>query len=95
MEITDETIAHVAELVKLEFDGERAAGIKADLLKILEYMDTMNALDTEGIMPMSHVLPLKNVFREDVAVHTDGHEDTLLNAPQKNGRCFTVPKTVI
>ena len=50
MEITDETIAHVAELVKLEFDGERAAGIKADLLKILEYMDTMNALDTEDVV---------------------------------------------
>mgnify|MGYP006990168821 CR=1 FL=1 len=41
MEITDETIAHVAELVKLEFDGERAAGIKADLFAALELFFTL------------------------------------------------------
>ena len=94
MEITDETIAHVAELVKLEFDGERAAGIKADLLKILEYMDTMNALDTEGIMPMSHVLPLKNVFREDLVTNGGGGADLLENAPCTKEGKFVVPKTV-
>ena len=84
----------MAELAKLEFDGEKAAGIKADLLKILEYMDTMNALDTEGIMPMSHVHPLKNVFREDVITNGRGEADLLENAPCIKEGKFVVPKTV-
>ncbi len=54
----------------------------------------MNALDTEGIMPMSHVLPLKNVFREDVVTNGGGGADLLENAPCTKEGKFVVPKTV-
>ena len=93
--ITDETIEYVGILAKLALSEEEKEQAKADMGRMLDYIDKLAELDTTGIEPMSHVLPVQNVFREDVAVHTDGHEDTLLNAPQKNGRCFTVPKTVI
>lgn len=94
MEITDETIAYVAALAKLELDKEAAERAKEDLSKILGYMDTMNGLDTEGLEPMSHVFPLVNVFREDVVTNKEDTESLLLNAPHSKEGQFIVPKTV-
>ena len=48
--------------------------------KMLDYIDTLNELDTDGIEPMSHVFPVKNVFREDVVTNGDGSAETLANA---------------
>lgn len=94
MEITDETIAYVAALAKLELDKEAVERAKEDLSKILGYMDTMNGLDTEGLEPMSHVFPLVNVFREDVVTNKEDTESLLLNAPRSKEGQFIVPKTV-
>ena len=82
-------------LAKLELSQDEKKAAKQDMERMLAYIDQLKELDTGQVEPLSHAFAAENVFREDVAVHTDGHEDTLLNAPQKNGRCFTVPKTVI
>jgi len=94
MEITDETIAYVAALAKLELDKEAKEKAKEDLSKILGYMDTMNGLDTEGLEPMSHIFPLKNVFREDEITNGAEEEALLANAPRRKEGQFVVPKTV-
>ena len=93
--ITDETLEYVAILAKLELSQDEKKAAKQDMERMLAYIDQLKELDTGQVEPLSHAFAAENVFREDVAVHTDGHEDTLLNAPQKNGRCFTVPKTFI
>ena len=49
--------------------------------KMLDYIDVLNELDTDGIEPMSHVFPVNNVFREDIVTNGDGSSDTLANAP--------------
>ena len=64
--ISDETIEYVGILAKLELSGEEKEHAKADMEKMLDYIDTLNELDTTGIEPMSHVFPVQNVFREDV-----------------------------
>ncbi len=94
MEITDGIIAYVAALAKLELDKGAAEKAKEDLSKILEYMDTMNGLDTGELEPMSHVFPLTNVFREDVVTNKEETESLLLNAPRSKEGQFIVPKTV-
>ncbi len=94
MEITDETIAYVAALAKLELDKEAVERAKEDLSKILGYMDTMNGLDTKGLEPMSHVFLLTNVFREDVVTNKEETKALLLNAPRSKEEQFVVPKTV-
>ena len=63
--ISDETIEYVGILAKLELSGQEKEDAKADMEKMLDYIDTLNELDTDGIEPMSHVFPVKNVFRED------------------------------
>ena len=62
--------------------------------KMLDYIDTLNELDTDGVEPMPHVFPVHNVFREDAASSTDGSGDTLANAPLQKDNCFKVPKTI-
>lgn len=92
--ISDETIEYVGILAKLELSDEEKEEAKADMERMLDYIDTLNELDTSGTEPMSHVFPVYNVFREDEAVNGDGHEDTLANAPLMKENCFKVPRTI-
>lgn len=92
--ISDETIEYVGILAKLELSEQEKEEAKTDMEKMLDYIDTLNELDTEGIEPMSHVFPISNVFREDVVTNGDGSEDTLANAPLKKDNSFKVPKTI-
>ena len=69
--ITDETIEYVGILAKLRLSGEEKENAKADMETMLDYIDILNELDTDGAEPMSHVFPVHNVFREDVARDVD------------------------
>lgn len=92
--ISDETIEYVGILAKLELTAGEKEDARADMEKMLDYIDTLNELDTEGVMPMAHVFPVNNVFREDAASQKDGREETLANAPLRKGSSFKVPKTI-
>ena len=72
--ISDETIEYVGILAKLELSDTEKEAAKADMEKMLDYIDTLNELDTSGIEPMSHVFPVNNVFREDVVTNGDGRK---------------------
>ena len=63
--ISDETIEYVGILAKLELSPEEKEQAKKDMGNMLDYIDMLNELDTEGVEPMSHVFPVHNVFRED------------------------------
>ncbi len=92
--ISDETLDYVGILAKLELSGEEREAARTDMEKMLDYIDTLNELDTTGVEPMSHVFPVNNVFREDVVTNGDGREETLANAPQRKEDSFEVPKTI-
>lgn len=91
--ITDETIEYVGILAKLELSPEEKERAKKDMANMLDYIDMLNELDTEGVEPMSHVFPVNNVFREDVVVNGDDRENMLANAPEQKDGCYKVPKT--
>ena len=67
--------------------------MKKDMANMLDYIDTLNELDTSGVEPMSHVFPVNNVFREDVVTNGDDREEILANAPEAKEGAFVVPKT--
>ena len=92
--ISDETIEYVGILAKLELSQEEKEAAKSDMERMLDYIDTLNELDTTGVEPMSHVFPVHNVFREDVVTNGDGREETLKNAPLRKEQSFKVPKTI-
>ncbi|MDD2980854.1 MAG: Asp-tRNA(Asn)/Glu-tRNA(Gln) amidotransferase subunit GatC [Hespellia sp.] len=92
--ISDETIEYVGILAKLELSEQEKEDAKKDMEKMLDYIDTLNELDTSGIEPMSHVFPVNNVFREDEVTNGDGRANTLKNAPLQKNNSFEVPKTI-
>ena len=61
--------------------------------RMLDYIDQMNALDTEGIEPMSHAFPVENVLREDMVTNGDMRDALLANAPEEKDGMFVVPRT--
>ncbi len=91
--ISDETIEYVGILAKLELTGEEKEQAKKDMGSMLDYIDKLGELDTEGIEPMSHVFPVNNVFREDVVTNGDDREAILKNAPEEKDGMFVVPRT--
>lgn len=91
--ISDETIEYVGILAKLELSDEEKEQAKKDMANMLDYIDTLNELDTSGVGPMSHVFPVNNVFREDVVTNGDDREEILANAPEAKEGAFVVPKT--
>ena len=92
--ISDETIEYVGILAKLELSDEEKEAAKSDMGRMLDYIDKLNALDTSGVEPMSHVFPVHNVFREDVVTNGDDRDHMLANAPEERGGQYQVPKTV-
>lgn len=91
--ISDETIEYVGILAKLELSDEEKEQAKKDMANMLDYIDTLNELDTSEVEPMSHVFPVNNVFREDVVTNGDDRDEILANAPEANEGAFVVPKT--
>ncbi len=91
--ITDETIEYVGILAKLELSDAEKEQAKADMGRMLDYIDKLGELDTDGVEPMSHVFSAENVFREDVVTNGDERERLLSNAPQEKEGMFVVPPT--
>lgn len=92
--ITDETIEYVGILAKLELSDEERQAAKKDMGNMLNYIDMLNGLDTDGVQPMSNVFPVKNVFREDIVTNGDDSDNMLMNAPEEKDGFYVVPKTV-
>ncbi|MBI2447129.1 MAG: Asp-tRNA(Asn)/Glu-tRNA(Gln) amidotransferase subunit GatC [Candidatus Omnitrophica bacterium] len=94
MKITVKDVQYVANLARLELTDEELGNLTKQLDGILTYMNKLNELDTEGIEPLSHVLPLKNVYREDKVTSSLPVEEALKNAPGREGGFFKVPKVI-
>jgi aspartyl-tRNA(Asn)/glutamyl-tRNA(Gln) amidotransferase subunit C len=94
MKIDINTLKKIAHLARLEFDGNGAEKMKEDLTQILDWVEKLNEVDTEGIEPITTMSSEVNVLREDeVGVHLS-HEKGLKNAPQKDSDYFRVPKVM-
>ena len=91
--IDDAVIENVSILAKLELSEDEKVQAKLDMEKMLEYIDQLDELDTEGIEPVAHIFPMENVFREDVVTNGDMREMILANAPEEKSGMFVVPQT--
>ena len=94
MKITKEQVAYVAHLARLELDEAAVATFAEQIGSILDYMDMLNGVDTQGVQPTSHATSICNAFRDDaVREHLDTEAATA-NAPEKDDGSFIVPKVV-
>lgn len=94
MKVTKELVDYVATLSRLVLSEEQNEKAQKELGAIIDYADTLNEVDTDGIEPMSHVFAVKNVLRDDVVKESRDRKDLLSNAPMSDEEAFLVPKTV-
>lgn len=94
MRISAKEVEHIAMLARLKLTDEEKELFSEQLSKILDYIEKLNELDTEQVEPTSHVIPLRNVFREDQPAQSLSVDDALKNAPDRTGSFYRVPKII-
>lgn len=90
--ISKDDVKHVAKLAELEFGEKDIEKITSQLDRILDHVANVSSVNTEGIPPTSHILDIKNVFREDMVEKSVTQESALKNAPDEANDGFKVPK---
>lgn len=91
MSITKKDVDHVAKLARLDLNDTEKDLFTDQLNAILKYAEQLNQLNTEGVVPTSHAMPLVNVMREDIAKPSLPIEKVMLNAPDHEDGQFKVP----
>jgi aspartyl-tRNA(Asn)/glutamyl-tRNA(Gln) amidotransferase subunit C len=94
MAITRDDVLETALLARLELAPEEIPALEADLGAILGYVATLAALDTSGVEPTTHAVPLDCPLREDAVTPGLEHEDALRAAPASADGCFQVPAII-
>lgn len=94
MAITIQDVEHIAKLARLRLTEEEKQRFQKELGTIIEYFDQLKKLNTDGVPPTTHVVPLENVLREDTVTPSLPVEEALANAPDRKGNYFRVPKVV-
>jgi len=94
MAITIEQVEYIARLARLEFSDAEKVTLSVELSQILQYMEKLNELDTEGVEPLSHPTELVNIMRPDEIKPSFTPEEALKNAPAKQDGFFKVPKVI-
>ena len=87
-------IEKVARLARLELSEEEKVTFGDQLEQILNYMEQLNRLDTTGVEPTSHAIPIHNVFREDEVKPSFPQEEVLGIAPDDEDGHFKVPRII-
>ncbi len=90
--ITTKEVEYAANLARLELSEEEKEKYTGQFSKILEHFNLLKEADTTEVEPMAHVLPVKNVMREDQAELTHNRSEILQNAPLEEDGYFKVPK---
>lgn len=90
--ISTDDVKHVAKLARLELTEDQINKYSKQLGDILKYVEQMNEVDTTGIEPMPHAIPVYNVMREDVVKYEQTKEEMMANAPYEEDGFFRVPK---
>lgn len=94
MAVTKKDVDTIATLARLSFNDEEKEELINTLNSILEYFDKLSELDTENVEPLTHILPVQNVMREDIVMKSFDQETTLANAPKHDRGHFVIPKVI-
>jgi aspartyl-tRNA(Asn)/glutamyl-tRNA(Gln) amidotransferase subunit C len=94
MEVNDAMVDKLAHLARLKFNSEEKEEIKADLQRMIAFVEKLNELDLEGVEPLLHMSEEVNVLRDDEVKGSVTREDALKNAPDHDEEFFKVPKVI-
>lgn len=91
MKISEEEVRHVAKLSKLRFNDQETSEFAQSLTKIVDMVELLNEVDTEGVPVTTTMADRKNVMREDVAEQGQSREELFKNVPEAKDYFIKVP----
>lgn len=94
MSVTKKDVNYVADLARLQLNDDETESLVNDMNQILDYMTTLEELDTSDVEPLEHVIDLEYRLRSDEAKEPLSHEDALKNAPDADTDYFRVPRVI-
>jgi len=94
MAVSIKDVEKIAKLAKLSFSAEEKEKFTQQFNQILAYIEKLDELDTENVVPTAHVLDLKNVMRPDKAETWLTQDEAVANAPKSKNGFFSVPKVI-
>lgn len=94
MSIDKETVGRIAHLARIQVSEEDKLQLSGELTKILEMVEELNTVNTDGVEPMTSVVQMDMVKREDKVTDGGIPEKILANAPEETAGFFVVPKVV-
>lgn len=94
MALDKATVRSIATLARIRIPDEDLDGLAGELSNILDWIEQLNEVDTEGVAPMTSVADMETPMRADEVTGGAGQDQILANAPDPQGPYFTVPKVV-
>lgn len=94
MKIDKSSIIKIAHLARLEFDEKDAEKLSLEMNQILDWVDKLNEVDTNGVEPLTTMSTEINDMREDIVIDEMDHESGMKNAPKRDADYFRVPKVM-
>jgi aspartyl-tRNA(Asn)/glutamyl-tRNA(Gln) amidotransferase subunit C len=94
MEVNDALVEKLANLSRLEFSEQDKEEIKADLQRMIHFVEKLDELDLGDTEPLLHMSANINVLRNDIRSESISTEEALKNAPSHDGKFFKVPKVI-
>jgi aspartyl-tRNA(Asn)/glutamyl-tRNA(Gln) amidotransferase subunit C len=94
MQINEDILTYTCKLARLEIPEEKKSQMLADFQRMLDFVEHLQEVDTEGVEPLIHMTEEVNRLREDVPEPPLDREAALKNAPSRNEAFFRVPKVV-
>lgn len=94
MVIDKKTVKYVALLARIDLAAKELEKLSGELEEIIKFIDKLKKIDIKNIAPTSHILPLKNVLREDKPDKSIPIDRALEASPQREGNFFGVPKVI-
>jgi aspartyl-tRNA(Asn)/glutamyl-tRNA(Gln) amidotransferase subunit C len=91
MALSSDDVRKIAHLARLKLNDDELSLMTRQLGSILEYVEQLKEVSTEGVEPLAHPLPIVNVFREDILQPSLSVSEALANAPDRRGDFFAVP----
>ncbi|HEY2750019.1 Asp-tRNA(Asn)/Glu-tRNA(Gln) amidotransferase subunit GatC [Phenylobacterium sp.] len=94
MTIDAATVRKVARLARIAEPEEKLEGLARELSAIIDWIEQLNEVDTDGVEPMASAVHMPAPMRDDVVTEGGDPELVLSNAPKRAGNFFVVPKVV-
>ena len=94
MSIDKDTVKHISKLARISLDENKVDSLSKDLTSIMKFIESLNKLNTDKIVPLTSIINASLVSRKDEVKDGKIRDQILKNSPEKNDEFFVVPKVI-